>query len=369
MKQEKKLRLGFIGGGINSIAGYPHFIAAQMDQKFEVVGGIFSSDMENNNKASEKYNVPAFSNIEEMFDNIDLDAVSVLTPTNIHYENIIALSEKNCNVICEKPIVSSYDDAKKIAMIQNKPLITTTYNYTGYPMIRELRALLLGGTLGKILKINLEMPQESFLRPPKSHLYPQKWRLNDDFIPSINLDLGVHLHNLAYFLTDDMPRNIFANMANFSKYKVIDDTNIFMKHDSEVLTHLWISKIALGNRNGLKVNIYGSEGSAQWIQENPENLQICLTNGEKINIDRGSNCLVANEKRYNRMTPGHPGGYLEAFANVYFDIASHLMDKKSSQESNNYVDNLDYSIESIKALHCASLSNEHKRWVSIDEID
>jgi len=231
-----------------------------------------------------------------------------------------------------------------------------------------MKKMLEDGLLGEILTINLQMPQETFLRPPKSIKYPQKWRLKDGYIPMISLDLGVHLHHLAYFLLGIEPQKVFGEFNSYSSYDVIDDVKMLLKYKNNSTASLWISKVALGHRNGLKVEIYGTKASAVWIQEEPENLYISYSDGKKIKIDRGSNCLVANEKRYNRMTPGHPSGFIEAFANLYGDIADSLDRYFQKQEYiTDYVYGIDHAINGLKLLNKAKKSYEDGKWIDIEE--
>jgi len=361
---KNKLKLGFIGGGVGSIAGYPHFIASQMDGRFEVVAGVFSSDKERNYNTASIFKVKCYDAVDSMLQSESFDAVVILTPTPKHFEDIKMLSQIDMPIICEKPLVSSYKDALMVQDISKDNFLTVTYNYSGYPMIRELKNIIKNNKLGDIINIDLKMPQESFLRPPKSHLYPQKWRLKDGDIPMISLDLGVHLQHLAFFLTEMEPIKIFSTMKSFSKYNVVDDIDIFLKYKKNMTGKIWISKVALGERNGLSVSVYGTNGRATWVQENSEILNIAYKDGSRIVLDRGGNCPIANQKRYNRMTPGHPSGFIEAFANLYYDIADCLDEWKLHREFKNpYVHSIDHSVNGLSMLHKAGISNITGQWV------
>ena len=364
-------KLAFIGGSINSIAGYPHFIASQMDKRFEVVAGAFSTDENLNKQTASQWNVPkAYDSYEELIKNekSNIDAIVVLTPTPLHHKVISALLKQDIPVICEKPLVSSMEEIQEIEKVYNpsKHFLVVTNNYSGYPMVRELQQKILNDELGKILHIRIKMPQESFLRPPKSVRYPQKWRLKDDFIPMISLDLGSHTHHLAYFLLGEEPVKIMATYDKFSKYGVVDDVNMFTEYKSGVKGNIWLSKTALGNRNGLHIEVYGSKASASWHQENPEKLEFSYNSGQKVIIDRGSDVEMISNHLYNRMTPGHPAGFIESFANLYNDIANSLDNfKKKQKYATQYVYSLEHASSGIKVLHNASLSNERNQWVTI----
>jgi len=364
-------KLAFIGGSIDSIAGYPHFIASQMDKRFEVIAGAFSTNKNTNQQTAKQWNIKNYYDdwqtlIDKEKNNID--AIVILTPTPLHCDIIIELLKQNIPIICEKPLVSSIEELKKIKKYyKENHFLVVTNNYSGYPMLRELQHKISNKELGKILHIRLEMPQESFLRPPKSVKYPQKWRLKDDFIPMICLDLGAHLHHLAFFLINEEPSKVMATYDKFSKYNVVDDVNIFLQYNSGIKGNMWLSKTALGNRNGLHIEIYGSKASAIWHQENPEKLEFSYNSGQKIIIDRGSDIEMLPNPLFNRMTPGHPSGFIESFANLYNDIANSL---DNFYKNKNYLSNYVFGIEHIKnglnLLHSSSISNQQNNWIKIE---
>lgn len=365
-------KLAFIGGGVNSIAGYPHFVATQMDKRFEVIAGVFSTDKKINQETAKRWNIKkVYNNWQELINKEQnhIDAVVVLVPTPLHSKIILELLKRKIPVICEKPLVSSIEEIQEIEKVYKakQNFLVVTNNYSGYPMIRELREKIDKGELGDILQIRLKMPQESFLRPPKSVKYPQKWRLKDGFIPMISLDLGSHLHHLAYFLLQQEPIEIFASYDKFSKYNIVDNVNIFLEYESGIKGNFWLSKSALGNRNGLHIELYGSKASAVWHQENPEKLKLSYNTGQKTIVDRGSDLDILPNKLYNRMTPGHPAGFIEAFANLYSDIADSLDTFLSGGEYiTKYVYGFEHAKKGIKLLHKASVSEVNKRWLKID---
>lgn len=367
----KQYKIAFIGGSYQSIAGYPHFIASQMDGRFKIIAGAFSTDSKINKETAQKWGIKKiYDDWEKLIQNEKkrLDAMVILTPTPAHFEIIIKVLKENIPIICEKALVSSLNDIEEIEKLYNpnQHYVAVTNNYSGYLMVRELRERIKNNDFGKILNLELEMPQESFLRPPKSVKYPQKWRLIDQFIPTISLDLGAHLHHLAYFLTTEEPVEVLANFNKFSRYNVVDDVTMLLKYHSGMIGKFWFSKIALGNRNGLKIRVFGEKGSAVWYQEVPEKLELAFSNGEKTTIDRGSEILVDSNPLYNRMTPGHPSGFIEAFANLYNDIADSLKEFKQNKTFNNpNVYGFEHAKNGIKLLHMASQANEKKTWVEI----
>ena len=366
-------KLAFIGGSIDSIAGYPHLIASHMDRRFHVVAGVFSTDTKINQETAKTWQIPIlYNDYKELIkkEKNNLDAVVILTPTPKHIETILALLEANIPIICEKPLVGSKDEIDIIMhnFDSKKHFLVVTNNYSAYPMVRELQQKISNGELGNIINIRLQMPQESFLRPPKSVKYPQSWRLKDEFIPMISLDLGSHLHHLAYFLLQEEPQKVMATYNSFSKYDVVDDVNIFLEYATGITGSMWFSKTALGNRNGLQIEVYGDKASASWYQENPEKLEFSYANGQKIITDRGSDIEMINNPLYNRMTPGHPAGFIESFANLYNDIADSL-DKfhNNIPYTSTYIYSIEHANDSINLLHSVSLSNQMKKWTTINK--
>jgi predicted dehydrogenase len=282
-----------------------------------------------NRKTAEFWKVKRFyDSFEEFLENErgNIDAVSVLLPTPDHFEVVKKLLENNIPVICEKPLFSSLDDLIRLESelnVDNRFLVIT-YNYIAYPILYELRKMILDGVFGDIINVHLEMPQESFLRPPKSIDYPPAWRKKDGFIPGVLLDLASHLLSLSKYLVGKRIKSVYSVFKSFSPYKVVDEVKAILNYEDETTGFLWVSKVALGNRNGLKVSIYGTKASAIWIQEDPEKLYVNYSDGRKCILDRGTNLDVSKIRIYNRMTPGHPAGFVEAFANLYYEIANAL---------------------------------------------
>ena len=363
-------KLAFIGGSINSIAGKVHQVAAQMDKKFELTAGVFSRNEKINLATQKKWQIKKiYKNCEELIfhEKNNIDLVVVLTPSPLHFENLVYLLEKNIPIICEKPMLCNQKDIFVLEKIykKTKNFLVITNNYSGYPMIRELKERIKNQELGDILKIKIQMPQESFLRPPKNLEYPQYWRKKDDFIPCISLDLGVHLHHLCYFLLEKEPEFIFANFNKFSKYDLVDDVFALLKYKNNTQGELSFSKTMLGNRNSLKIEVFGKKASATWEQNTPEILKIAQKDGQILHLDRGSN-LIIETQNYNRMIPGHPSGFIEGFANIYCDIYSAFNNFKNNKSYlSDYIFGFEHAKNSILFLHSLSLANKKKSWQKI----
>ncbi|WP_025209234.1 Gfo/Idh/MocA family protein [Hippea sp. KM1] len=330
-----KYKVGFVGGGINSVVGRVHKIAIEMDDRFEVVAGVFSRFKESNKKSAEIYNVRKFyPTIKDMIRNERLDVVCILTPTNRHVydiEECLNLNEEIV-IVSEKTIATSLSEIKTLKGYIKRNLFVT-YNYTGYPMLRELREWVLNDKIGKVLNINLFMPQEGFLKKANNKkLAPQDWRRKDYEIPTIYLDLGIHLYSiLSFILNSDVKiKSVKSLNKSFSQWGVIDSVSSILLLKDDIVVNIWFSKVALGHTNGLEVEVYGEKGSLRWHQLEPEYLYYCDDSGNKLKLDRGSDFVIeARKERYNRFKVGHPDGYIEAFANYYYDIAEILKNRES----------------------------------------
>jgi predicted dehydrogenase len=356
------VRLGVIGGALRSAVGRAHFAALQMGSAFRIDAGCFSHDLHENIRTAEYLRMPN----EFMFDSAEelvstnakkLDAILILTPTPDHPRQVRLAMEAGLSVISEKALTANINDCVQLKHVQmaTKQSLNVTYNYSGYPFVRELRARVLRGDLGRILKAIIEMPQEGFLRLDQrgQPMLPQAWRLLDGEIPTVSLDLGVHCHHLLQFITDKSLTPRWARQASLGNFtEVIDDVECTGALGQEGQFSMWYSKSALGHRNGLRVRIYGSEGSAIWYQAMPDELHLHSRSGQHHRLDFGSpDLLVANHPRYMRFKAGHPTGFIEAFANLYDDLAGHLTGVQMPAHDVAYVPTVADAEHGIRFLH------------------
>ena len=331
----KPLKLSFIGGGINSSIGKMHFLSSQLDKNFEVVSGFFSRNTKDNIKSQKEYTLSkdrVYNNLIDLIKNEKnkVDFFVVLVPTPEHFKILKYLIDQNVNIICEKPILSNLNE---INIIKNKlkkfkKKIYITYNYTGYPAIREIQAIIKKIKFGKLLSYNLFMTQESFLRKQNNDQKVKKWRKYDGIIPNLFLDLGIHLYNISYFLLKDKPSSLFANNLHYKN--ILSDSKIFLKYRNGVNGLFWISKSSIGNKNDLKIELFYEKCSIKWSQSDFEFIYINFPDGTQKRIDRSVNSEILSKKRYNRYRMGHPSGFLEAFSNMYEDIANDYVGKKNA---------------------------------------
>ncbi|RAX51421.1 hypothetical protein CCY99_09065 [Helicobacter sp. 16-1353] len=377
----KVFNLAFIGGAVDSAIGYTHFIASQMDHRFSLKAACFSRNKEINRQSASLWcNYDDFNLYDNYLDLLEnerenIDAICVLTPTPTHKNIVCDALKYGYAVICEKTLCMSLKEALEIKDILDSKngFLAITYNYTGYPMLRELREMIINGDFGRVHNIQIEMPQEGFIRningmPPK----PQEWRLSDVEIPIISLDLGVHTQNIISFLSGKKPENVLAlaNSAGHFKH-IIDDVSILASFSDDLIVNMWYSKSALGFRNGLKVRVFGENLSSEWIQNNPEELLINTKEGERIIKDRASplRANIANLARYNRFKAGHPAGFIEAFGNYYNDIATSLNNFKNNKPFSPYTFGIKSAIQELIFFEAVSKSYKNKSQIIIKDIN
>jgi predicted dehydrogenase len=373
---KQPLNLAFIGGGIDSAIGYTHYIASQMDHLFVLSAGCFSRQKDINKKTALTWGIEENHLYDDWNDLLEceqdnIDAVVILTPTPKHYEMIMKALDLGYSVISEKALATTYQEGLKITqkVKEKKAFFAVTHNYTGYPMLRELQNMILKEKLGRITNINIEMPQESFARLIDGKKpTPQDWRLIDGKIPGVSLDLGAHLQHMIYFLTNENPIELVADESSFGHFpQVVDDVSCIARYPSGMKTQMWYGKSDIGHRNGLRIRVYGSKGSTEWFQMNPEELFFNTIDGDRMIIDRASsNVSISNQYRYNRFKAGHPSGFVEAFGNLYFDISEKLRQYKID---GNY--KIDWSYDAMQAtkglevFEAINKSSNSKLWIKL----
>lgn len=368
------LKIAFVGGALNSAVGYTHFNASRLDGQFRVDAGCFSRNQEQNERSAQVYGVcpeRSYSDWKVLLDSErdELDALVVLTPTPGHSEIAIAALETGLPVICEKALATSADECVRIADVvrARRGYLAVTYNYSGYPMVRELRRMIAEGRFGKLQQIQIEMPQEGFLRENAS---PQDWRRKDYAVPTVSLDLGVHVHHLVDFLSGGLkPVTLVGEQASYGKLPgIVDNVYCIARYQNDLRVQAWWGKTALGHRNGLRVRVYGEVASAEWYQMDPENLRWADNDGHHYLLDRGSSeAKTAQEQRYNRFKAGHPSGFIEAFANLYFDIAAEIRSlRQLSAVASSYVYGAEHATEGMRLMEAISRSVCEQQWVTVE---
>ena len=341
----EKIKLGMVGGGEGAFIGEVHRIAARMDERFQLCAGALSSDPERSLKSALDLGLPedrSYSDYKEMAisesqrdDGINF--VSIVTPNHLHHPIAKAFLGVGINVICDKPMTMNSEEAQELIDISESSdlIFAVTYNYSGYPLIREAREIIKKGDLGSIRIIKVEYIQDWLTEPIENTGQKQaSWRVDPkkSGIGGSIGDIGTHAFHLAHFVTQQLPNKISADLSCFVEGRELDDNaHILMRYESGAKGMIWSSQVAPGNENNLKIQIYGEKGGLIWQQENPNELILNLLNQPSRRLTRGSSFVGDQSARLTRIPAGHPEGYLEGFANIYREVADEFSAKISGK--------------------------------------
>ena len=330
---KRKLRMGMVGGGEGALIGGVHRIAAELDQQIELVAGCFSSDPENTRRTGEGlYLDPSrcYSTYVEMAEiEADLpkderiDFVSIVTPNNLHFPVSKKFLKAGFHVVCDKPMTYTLDEAAELVdLVEETGLVfALTHNYTGYPLIRHARHLFTSGELGAVRKVIVEYLQEWLMvSQEKSGNKQAVWRTDpsQSGIGGTLGDLGVHCFNLVEYVTGDLIQELCADKSTFLPDRRLDeDVNALLRLEGGGKGVLSISQVATGEDNGLTLRVYAENGALLWNQEEPNKLQFYQYGKPRQILRRGHAYLSDLAKDSTRIPPGHPEGFIEAFATIY----------------------------------------------------
>lgn len=339
-----KLKLGIIGGGGDSLIGILHRVAANMWDRYELTAGVFNPNFELNKKFATQFGVK-LNRIYKDFETFvekekdkhpseRLDVVSVLTPNFLHFPMAKALLESNFNVICEKPLTTSYKDALELEELQKKTknIFAVTYTYTGYPIVRHMKHLLAQGTLGEVHKVDIQYYQ-GWINPVIHDPEKRKgiWRLDPKVagISSCIGDIGTHAFHMLEYLTDMEVTELLADLNNLYDYNTLDvDGTILVRFDGKAKGVIRASQIATGEENNLSVAIYGEKGALKWEQENPNYLYF-LKDDEPRRLIKPGNAYTSDFAQDGTKLPaGHPEGIFDAMGNIYKGVAKAIRGEK-----------------------------------------
>ena len=331
----RKLRMGIVGGGQGSFIGRVHVTAAVLDNRAALVAGAFSSDAARSKASAADYDVDparAYGSFQEMFDreralpaDRRIDFVSVTTPNHMHVPVAKAAVEAGFHVVCDKPLTLTLAEAEALAKVVagSGVVFAVSHNYTGYPLVRQAREMILGGELGEIQAIRAEYIQ-GWLRT-RLETEGQKqaaWRTDPTKSGAAGAfgDIATHAYNLGRYMTGLLPEKISANLKTFVPGRPLDDYgHAVIRYRNGALGTVTASQISHGRENDLRIQIDGTLGSLEWRQENP-NEMIVRRNGQPHAIytrDPNAPFMNASGKAACRLPSGHPEAFFEAFANVY----------------------------------------------------
>lgn len=344
----RRLRLAVIGGGPGSFIGGMHRMAARFDDLYELVAGVLSSDPERSALRGKEIGLPeerAYGSVAEMLDAETLrdegaDVIAIMTPNDSHFEYSMAALEHGFDVICDKPMTNSVEEARSLheKVDESGRIFCLTHNYSGYPMTRQARAMVSSGELGVIRLVQVEYVQggkadENKVDPTSG---PRSWKFDPrKGGPSLVLgDIGTHAHHLIRFITGQEVTEVCAEAgAVVPGRKVHDYAGALLHMENGARGSFWVTQAAAGVENSLKIRVSGTKGSLEWLQENPQTLTFKpLGNPVQIRTPNGPGTLPL-AARASRIAAGHPEGYPEGFANIYKDAAEAIAARISGKKA------------------------------------
>ncbi len=364
MSTATRLRLGMIGGGQGAYIGNIHRLAARLDGAWQLVAGAFDVDPERGRAFALAQGIDAsrsYGDFREMVagevgreDRVD--AVAICTPNFTHYPIAEALIEAGFDVICEKPLTATLDDALALEKLARESgrFMGVTYTYSGYPMVHEARVRVARGEIGAVRTVQVEYPLEWMATAIEQKGNPQAaWRTD----PKKNGrggsigDIGTHAYHLAGFVTGLKLQALTADLATFVEGRALDDNaHVMMRYEGGARGLLWSSQVALGNSNGVRLRVFGETGSLSWYQEQPNELILAPLDGRVQILKRGADGLSEDAKVRIRTPPGHPEGYLEAFANLYAGFAEAIRARREKRAPSALGKNLPVAYDGLKGV-------------------
>ncbi|WP_371170732.1 Gfo/Idh/MocA family protein [Aliiroseovarius sp. 2305UL8-7] len=365
-----RLKLGMVGGGQGAFIGAVHRIAARIDGRFDLVAGALSSDPARAAASAAELGI-APDRSYTLYDDMaraeaarddGIDAVAIVTPNHMHADPAVAFLNAGIHVICDKPLAASAAEAAaiKAAAAESQAKFFLTHNYTGYPLMRQARAMIARGDLGVIRLVQAEYAQDWLTEALEDDGHKQaSWRTDPTKSGAGAIgDIGTHAFNLASFVTGLTAEALCAELHSFGPGRQVDDNaHILLRYEGGARGMLWASQVAVGCENGLRLRVYGDKGGLEWAQENPNQMSVTRYGEPKQILTRGG---AGTGPEWTRIPPGHPEGYLEGFATLYDDIA----DVISTGHSNPLLPNLQDGLDGMWFINAAQRSNaQNGAWI------
>ena len=375
-----------IGGGRGAFIGAVHRMAAALDGQIELVCGAFSSDPQlSKTSGADLFLSPerCYGNYEEMIrteaslpDNIRMDLVSIVTPNHLHFDPAMMSLDHGFHVVCDKPVCLNLVEAKRLQekVKSSGLLFALTHTYTGYPMVKQAKQMVASGELGVIRRIVVEYAQGWLSTDIENNDQKQaSWRTDPNRSGAAGAmgDIGTHAENLAEYITGLRIESVCADLhTHIPGRRLDDDGSVLLRMNNGARGVLYASQISAGEENNLRISVYGEKGSITWEQMEPNSL-IARWLSQPTQIFRtGVGALYPQAQIHTRIPAGHPEGYLEAFANIYRDIAYCIQARLSNENVDPlYLDfpTIDDGVRGMEFIEAVvkSGTQEEGKWVKV----
>jgi len=371
---------GMVGGGQGAFIGEVHRKAIGLDGLARIAAGCFSRDAANTRATGRSLGIAEdrlYASYDEMAkgeaarqDGIDF--VVIVTPNATHYAAAKAFLSKGIHVVCDKPLTVELAEAQELAELarKNKLLFGVTYTYTGYPAVKHARAMVKHGDIGDIRFVNAEYPQEWLASPIEKDGQKQAaWRTDPELTGKSNCvgDIGTHIENMVSYVTGLRIKSLSARLDSFVPGRVLDDNaSIMLEYQGGAKGLYWSSQVAIGYDNGLRFRIFGTKGSIQWSQENPNYLTVSKLGEPTMTLSRGRDAFYPGAQANSRIPSGHPEGYFEAFANIYRSYIGALAKQQAGQkltEADLDFPSVEMGLDGVKFIgKCVESSRKGAAW-------
>ncbi|MCQ8782949.1 Gfo/Idh/MocA family oxidoreductase [Mangrovibrevibacter kandeliae] len=377
-----RIRLGMVGGGQGAFIGAVHRIAARLDDQYELVAGALSATPEKARASAAEIGLPAersYASYEAMAEGEKarpdgMQAVAIVTPNHMHFPVAKTFLEAGFHVICDKPMTLNLAEARELAEIAKTSgkVFVLTHNYTGYPMIRQARAMVAAGELGAIRVIVAEYAQDWLAtRTEDTGSKQADWRVDPARAGAGGAigDIGTHAYNLACFVTGLKAEKLCADLTSFAPGRRLDDNaTMMLRFEGGAKGTLWASQVAVGNENGFTLRVYGEKGGLEWAQEEPNKLWYTPLGEPKRLLTRNGAGATGPATAVSRIPAGHPEGYLEGFATIYTEAAALIRAAEAggAASDNGVLPGIEEGIAGLAFIEaCVESSKRDGAWVDL----
>ena len=344
----RRLRLAVIGGGPGSFIGAMHRQAARLDDRYELVAGTLSANPEKARSAGLEIGLApdrAYRDAMKMLDSEaartdGAEVVAIMTPNDSHYAYAVAALERGFDVICDKPMTNTLAEAQQLhqKVLQSGLVFCLTHNYTGYPMVRQAKAMVMDGQLGTIRLVQVEYVQggKAAENDPDPSAGRLPWRYDPvRGGPSLVMgDIGTHAHNLLRFITGLEVAEVAAELGTIVPGRLVHDyAGALLRLDNGARGSFWVTQAAAGVENCLRIRVSGTLGSLEWMQELPQELTFKPLHGPSQNRTPNGPGTLPLAAHASRIVAGHPEGFHEGFANLYSDAAEAIAARRTGKQA------------------------------------
>lgn len=376
-----------VGGGRGAFIGSVHRMAAALDGQIELVCGAFSSDpLRSRESGEDLYLDPkrCYESFDEMFrteatleDDVRMDMVSIVTPNHLHFAPAMMALDFGFHVICDKPLCLTVKEAETLAAKAKSSglIFAVTHAYAAYPMIKQARQMIAHDALGKIRRVVVEYPQGWLSTPLESeHQKQAAWRTDPEKsgVAGAMGDIGTHAAQLAEYVSGLRITELCADLhTHVAGRRLDDDGSVLLRFNNGARGVLYASQISAGEENNLRIRVYGESGSVEWAQMEPNSLIVRWLDQPMQVYRTGVGKLYPETIAHTRVPSGHPEGYIEAFANIYRNVAYCIQARLSGEQVDPLYEDypgIDNGVRGMKFIEAVLKSNlTEEKWTSLTD--